>query len=137
MRYIWPELINAIENRQNEIKKGLSYTEQSRRELDITRKKSVEQLEKAREDAKEIVKQARDQCLLLLDQAKVKAMEERDLMLSKAHQEIVSKEKIVYRQLQEKISSLSIAVAERIMEHSMNDDVRNKIADKFVSELDS
>ena len=115
MKYIWPPLLAAIEERQEKIAEGLAAAE-----------KGDEKLEAAKAEADQIVADARKQATGILDQAHARANEivaegkdngvkERDRQLAAAQAEIEQETNKAREELRGQVSAIAIASAEKIL----------------------
>src|SRR5258708_17203840 len=79
VKFIWPPLMRAIEQRQKQIADGLAAGEQGRRELEAAGKRAHEELAKARERVGEIIGSAgkRDSHMMYEAKAPTNAQAER------------------------------------------------------------
>ncbi len=59
MKYVWPPLLTAIEERQKKIADGLTQAERAGKDLELAQAKATEKLKEAKAQAAEIVEQAK------------------------------------------------------------------------------
>src|SRR3970282_2688855 len=87
VKFIWPPLIKAIEERQQKIAEGLAAADRSQKDLAQTQEKVNETLKEARVKANEIIDQAHQRANAIVDQAKTDAVVEatRQKALAGAH----------------------------------------------------
>lgn len=88
MKYIWPQMIKAIEERQTRIAEGLLAGEKGIKALAMAEHRSREVIQEARLQAKTILEQAQAQGQILIEQAKTQAHEDYQKRLSKTHADI-------------------------------------------------
>jgi F-type H+-transporting ATPase subunit b len=135
MKYIWPPILNAIEERQQQIEDGLAAAD-----------KGQESLAKAAAEADEIVSDARKQATGILDQAHARANEivadgksdgvkERDRQLLAAKAEIEQEANRAREELRGQVSAIAIASAEKILQREIDGDAHNDILGKLAQEL--
>ena len=115
MKFIWPPILAALEERQKQIEDGLAAAD-----------KGQEALVKAGAEADEIVGEARKQATGILDQAHARANEivadgksdgvkERDRQLAAAKAEIEHESNRAREELRGQVSAIAIASAEKIL----------------------
>src|SRR4029079_2979813 len=75
-KFIWPWLMEKIEERQKQIADGLAAGEKGRQELELSGKRASAELAKARERAQEIVALAEKRAAQMVEEAKGVAREE-------------------------------------------------------------
>ncbi len=135
MKYIWPPLLTAIEERQEKIAEGLAAAD-----------KGEEKLAAARAEADEIVSDARKQATGILDQAHARANEivaegkaagtkERDRQLDAAKAEIEQETNRAREELRGQVSAIAVASAEKILQREIDDKQHEDILGKLASEL--
>ena len=135
MKFIWPPLLGAIEERQEKIAEGLAAAD-----------KGQEKLEQATAEAEEIISEARKQATGILDQAHARANEivaegkndgakERDRQLAAAKAEIEQETNRAREELRSQVSAIAVASAEKILEREIDDKQHQDILGKLAAEL--
>ena len=135
MKYIWPPILNAIEERQQQIADGLAAAEQGE-----------EKLGQARAEADEIVTDARKQATSILDQAHARANEivadgksdgvkERERQLTAAKAEIEQEANKAREELRGQVSAIAISSAEKILNREIDGKAHEDILGKLAQEL--
>lgn len=135
MKYIWPPILNAIEERQKQIEEGLKAAD-----------KSQEALVKAQAEADEIVADARKQATGILDQANARANEivadgksagekERERQIAAAHAEIEQETNKAREELRGQVSAIAIASAEKILSREIDGKAHEDILGKLAQEI--
>ncbi|HZE10220.1 MAG TPA: F0F1 ATP synthase subunit B, partial [Burkholderiales bacterium] len=84
VKFIWPPLMRAIEQRQKQIADGLAAGDQGRRDLEAAGRRAHEELEKARERVGEIIGSAEKRDAQMLEEAKAAARAEAERILAAA-----------------------------------------------------
>ena len=135
MKYIWPPILNALEERQQQIEEGLAAAD-----------KSQEKLAEATAEADKIVAEARQQATGILDQAHARANEivaegkdagvkERERQLTAAQAEIEQETNKAREELRGQVSAIAIASAEKILNREIDDKAHEDILGKLAQEL--
>ena len=135
MKFIWPPILNAIEERQKQIEDGLAAAD-----------KGEQKLEQARAEADEIVADARKQATSILDQAHARANEivadgksdgvkERERQLTAAKSEIEQEANKAREELRGQVSAIAIASAEKILNREIDGKAHDDILGKLAQEL--
>jgi F-type H+-transporting ATPase subunit b len=135
MKFIWPPLLGAIEERQEKIAEGLAAAD-----------KGQESLEKATVDADGIISDARKQATSILDQANARANEivadgkadgvkERERQLSAAKAEIEQEANRAREELRGQVSAIAVASAEKILMREIDGKQHEDILGKLAAEL--
>jgi F-type H+-transporting ATPase subunit b len=135
MKFIWPPLLAALEERQQQIEEGLAAAD-----------KGKELLVKAAAEADEIVVEARKQATSILDSANSRANEivadgklhgvkERERQLSVAKAEIEQEANRAREELRGQVSAIAIASAEKILNREIDGKAHDDILGKLAQEL--
>ncbi|MDG2107159.1 MAG: F0F1 ATP synthase subunit B [Woeseiaceae bacterium] len=135
MKFIWPPLLAALEERQQQIEEGLTAAD-----------KGKELLVKAAIEADEIVGEARKQATSILDSANVRANEivadgkldgakERERQLSAAKAEIEQEANRAREELRGQVSAIAIMSAEKILNREIDNKAHDDILGKLAQEL--
>ena len=135
MKFIWPPLLEAIEERQQKIADGLAAADEGQ-----------ERLEQATAEAAAIVVEARKQATGILDQAhsfaneivgegKADGAKERDRQLAAAKVEIEQEANRARDELRGEVSAIAIASAEKILQREIDSKQHEDILGKLAAEL--
>jgi F-type H+-transporting ATPase subunit b len=135
MKFIWPPILNALEERQKQIEEGLAAAD-----------KSQEALEAAQAEADTIVAEARQQATGILDQAHARANEivaegkdagvkERDRQLAAAKAEIEQETNKAREELRGQVSAIAVASAEKILRREIDSKAHDDILGKLAQEI--
>ncbi|QCI20170.1 F0F1 ATP synthase subunit B [Buchnera aphidicola (Brachycaudus cardui)] len=135
MKYIWPPIILAIETRQKEIKESLFNVQQAQEELSIIQKSIDKKIKEAKEKAFNIVNEANEQRLLILEDAKSKALKESQKILINTQLEIDMKILDARKNLHKEIVNLSISMAEKIIKKNIGKDENRDLVDELITSL--
>ncbi|AKC60189.1 F0F1 ATP synthase subunit B [Blochmannia endosymbiont of Camponotus (Colobopsis) obliquus] len=135
IKYVWPPLINIIEQRQKKIADDLAYAENIKKKSDRTEKKANKYLQQAQIQAKNIINQANKYKMTLLNEAKKEAQYERTKILSQATKEIQLERSRVYEEIHHQFASLIVTSTEKIIQRSMNKDIDVDIINSVINSL--
>ena len=135
MKYVWPPLLSAIEDRQKKISDGLTQAERAGKDLELAQAKASENLKEAKVQAAEIIEQANKRRNQIVEAAKTEAEVERQKIIAQGEAEVEVDRNRVREELRLKISALAIAGAEKIIKRSMDKEANSDIIDKLVAEL--
>ena len=84
MKYIWPFLIKAMEERNQRISEGLAAAQQGQKDLEEAQTKVSESLNEAKQQAQEIINQAQKRANEIVDEAKDAARDEAEKIKASA-----------------------------------------------------
>ena len=135
MKYVWPPLQKAMQERQKQIADGLAAGEKGRQELAQAAEKVTLELQKAREQASEIVSQAEKRSGELVEEAKNQAKAEGDRIVAAAKAEIDQELNRAKEQLRSQLASLSVVGAEHILMKEIDANAHADMLKRLETEL--
>ncbi|TCP97295.1 ATP synthase F0 subcomplex B subunit [Cricetibacter osteomyelitidis] len=135
MKFVWPPIIKAIEERQAKIADALASADAARKEQADTKVLAEQEIAKAKSQAQEIVDLANKRRNEILENVKTEADELKAKIIAQGHAEVESERKRVQEELRVKVASLAIAGAEKIVGRTVDEAANNDIIDKLVAEL--
>ena len=135
MKFIWPPLMNAIKERQQKIADGLAAAEKARTELKDADERIAEEVRKARQQASEIIDRAQQQGNQIIEKAKAEAQQEIERQKQMAQDEVAHMAQQARDQLREKVGSLALAGAEKIVQREIDPAAHKAMLDQLVTEL--
>ena len=135
MKFVWPPLRKALDERREKIAEGLASADRASRELEVAKRKSAEVLREAKAKATEIVENAYVRAHRVDEQAKEEAIAAADKIKSMAMAEI-EQEKIKAREeLKQELVSLAMAGASKIISAEVDQKASHKILKDFVEKV--
>ena len=88
MRFIWPPIMRALQQRKEKIAEGLAAGERGKHELELARKKALDTLHEAKQQAAEIISRADKRGAEIIEEAKNEAVAEADRIKTAAQQSL-------------------------------------------------
>jgi len=135
MKFVWPALIGAMEERKKVIVDGLEAADRAVRDLQLAQNKAVDQLKEAKQEAASIIEDAKKRASTIVDESKDKAREEGDRLIVAAHAEIEQESNKAREELRTQVASLAIAGAEKILKRAISEDDNRDIVDALAAQL--
>jgi F-type H+-transporting ATPase subunit b len=135
MKYVWPALIGAMEERKNTIADGLEAADRAVRDLELAQNKALDQLKEAKQEAAAIIDEAKKRANSIIDESKDKAREEGDRLIVSAKAEIEQESNKAREELRTKVAALAVAGAEKILERSISEEDNRDIVDDLAAQL--
>jgi F-type H+-transporting ATPase subunit b len=135
MKYLWPPIIAAIEERQNKIAEGLSQAEKARKELADADARVADEIRKARAEATTIIDKAHMQATQIVDKARQDAIVEATKQKAVAAAEIESMAHRARDELRGKVAALAMAGAEKILHREIDANAHKALLDQLVTEI--
>lgn len=135
MKFVWPPIIKAIEERQSSIANALASAEAAKKEQADTKVLVEQEITQAKLQAQEIVDLANKRRNEILDEVKAEAEALKAKIIEQGYAEVESERKRVQEELRVKVASLAVAGAEKIVGRTIDEAANNDIIDKLVAEL--
>jgi len=135
VKFIWPYMLRAIETRQKTIADGLAAAEQGRRALEVSSREADSAIKMARERAAEIIAQAEKRGAQLVDEARSAAKEEGNREKAAAKAEIEQEVTRAREQLRDRVASLAVAGAEKILRREVDARAHGELLDSIKRQL--
>ncbi len=135
MKYIWPPIIKAMQDREKRIADGLAAGERGQHELELAQHKALDQLRDAKIHAAEILDQANKRANHIVEEAKERAREEGERLLTIARSDIEQELETARQQLRSEVANLAIESAEKILARSVDANVQHDLVAKLITEI--
>jgi F-type H+-transporting ATPase subunit b len=135
MKYVWPPIVSALDERSAKIAEGLAAAERGQHEQELGQQKALEVMREAKTNASDIVAQAQKRYNDILDEAKRDAQAEAGRIKAAAHAEIELETNRAREELRERMAALAVAAAEKILEKEINADVHKTLVDSFSKQI--
>lgn len=132
MRFVWPPLMAALEERREKIAAGLAAGEKGRRDLELAHHKVTEILTAAKAQAAQMIEQANQRANHIIEEGKARAREEGDRLLAIAKGDIDREFHTARETLMHQVSSLVIVGAEKVLQHEVNKSANDRIVSEIV-----
>jgi len=135
MKYVWPPLTQAMQERQKKIAEGLDAAGRAQQDLKLAQEKVSNTLRETREQAAEIIELANKQANAIVEEAKEQARAEGERLIAGAKAEIEQEVNRAKDALRTQVAALAILGAEKILESKVDTKAHNKLVEKLASQL--
>ncbi len=135
MKFIWPPLNAAIEERQKKIAEGLSQAEQARKELADADARVADEIRKARAEAATIIEKANQMAGQIVDKARQDAVVEATKQKAIAAADIEAQAHKAREELRGKVAALAVAGAEKILKREIDANAHKALIDQLAAEI--
>jgi F-type H+-transporting ATPase subunit b len=135
MKFGWPHIMAAIEERQQKIAEGLAAADNSQRALAQAQEQVNEELKLARTKANEIIEQAHQRANQIIDQAKNDAIAEASRQKAAAEAEIVASANRAKEDLRRQVSSLAVSGAEKLLRREIDANAHKALLEELAAEI--
>ena len=135
MKYVWPPLVKAMDERKAKIADGLAAAERGAHEQELARERAKEVLHEAKTQAAEIKANAEKQAAMIVEEAKSKAKEEGSRQLAAAQAEIEQEANKAREHLRAKVAELAVAGAEKILRKEIDAEAHKDIVEAVANQI--
>jgi F-type H+-transporting ATPase subunit b len=135
MKFIWPPIIAAIEERQQKIAEGLAAADNAQKNLAQAEEKANEELKAARAKANEIIDQAHQRANQIVDAAKQDAIAEAGRQKALAEAEIDAASNRAREELRKQVSALAVTGAEKLLKREIDANAHKALLDELAAEI--
>ena len=135
MRFIWPHILNAMEERSRKIAQGLAAAEQGEQELAEARDKADAIIREARERASQIIDHAQHAARDLVEQAKGAARSEGARILAAAQQQIELDTTRARETLRREVAGIAVRAASKLLGREIDARKHVDLLDKLTAQI--
>ena len=135
MKFIWPPILGAIEERQKQIADGLAAADEGEKKLTAAQAEADEIVADARKQATSILDQAHARANEIVAEGKTDGVKERERQLGAAKAEIEQEANKAREELRGQVSAIALASAEKILSREIDGKAHEDILGKLAQEL--
>lgn len=135
MKFVWPPLEKALQERQDKIADGLAAAERGQRELELAQHRVKDELKQAKANAADIIEKANRRANQLIEEAKAEAREEAQKVSRLAHEQLIQDVNNAKAQLRSRVASLAVAGAEKIIMREVDEKTSHALMHNLIEEL--
>lgn len=135
-KFAWKPILKGLKDREESIDNALSAAERARNEMANLQADNERLLQEARVERDRILKEARDMRDSMVNDAKGKAQEEADRMITSAREAIANEKNRAVAELKNQVANLSIEIAEKLVRQNLSGDAANQeLAEKLADDV--
>lgn len=135
MKFIWPPLVKALEERKQSIADGLAAAERGKHEKELAESRAKEVLHEAKDQASDIIGHAQKRASEIVEEAKEQAREEGARLVTAAQAEIEREVNRAREELRAQVVSLAVSGASRVLSKEIDAQSHGAMLDDLVSNL--
>jgi F-type H+-transporting ATPase subunit b len=134
-KFAWKPLLQALHTREQEIADSLKKAEEAKKDAERMMQENKLAMEKASTETARLIAEGRAMAEQLKIDIVAKANESAKKMLDQAKEEITREKESAMSQLRSEVADLSISVAEKILDESLDGAKQKKMVDKVIQQL--
>ena len=135
MKFVWPPIATALDERAEKIAHGLAAAEHAKIELSNAHKEVELRLEQTRNESTVLLADAERRAQHMIDEAKARAVEEANRIVAAAHAEAAQEVVKAREALREQVAVLAVKGAEQILRKEINAGVHADLLSHLKTEL--
>ena len=135
MKFIWPPIVNALEERKKQIADGLAAAERGQHEQKLAEQRASEKLREAKEKAQEIIAQAERRASEIVEESKGQARTEGERLLEAARAEIDQEFNRAREALRAQVVSLAVSGAGKVLEREIDAKAHDNLLNELAGNL--
>ena len=135
MRFVWPPITAALDERAKKIAEGLSAADKAKSDLAAANQRVEQQLSAARDDAAKRLADAERLAQQTIEEAKARAAEEGAKIVAAARAEAEQESVKAREALREQVAALAVKGAEAILKREVNAGVHAELLTRLKTEL--
>ena len=135
MKFVWPPIVKALDERKKQIADGLAAGEKGKHELELAQQRAVDVIKEAKEKASEIINLAERRAGEIADEAKVSAKVEAERIVASAQSEIEQETNRAREALRAQMSALVVSAASKVLEKEIDKTKHAELLEGVAKEL--
>jgi F-type H+-transporting ATPase subunit b len=135
MRFVWPPITAALDERAKKIADGLSAADKAKADLAAANQRVEQQLSAARDDAAKRLADAERLAQQMIEEAKARASDEGAKIIAAAKAEAEQEAVKAREVLREQVAGLAVKGAEAILRREVNAGVHAELLGRLKAEL--
>jgi F-type H+-transporting ATPase subunit b len=135
MTYVWTPIVKALHDRKARIAEGLAAAERGHQEKALGEQRALALMKDAKSQASEILSQAQRRAGEIVEEAKGDARVEGQRLVTAAQAEIERETNRAREELREKVATLAVVAAEKILKKEIDAEAHRGLVDSFAKQI--
>lgn len=135
MKFIWPPLTNALNDRKKRIADGLAAAERGQHEQKLAEERATETLRDSKSQAGEIINQSQKRASEIVEEAKSDSRAEGERLITAARAEIEQEVNRAREDLRKQVAALALAGAGKVLEREIDEAAHSKLLDELADQI--
>jgi len=135
MKFVWPPLIKALDERAKKIADGLAAADRGKADLAAAEKRAQAELATARDEGQKRIGEAEKRGQQIIEEAKKTASDEAARILAAAKAEAEQQVSKAREDLRQEVASLAVKGAEQILKREVNAAAHADLLNQLKTEL--
>jgi F-type H+-transporting ATPase subunit b len=135
MKFVWPPLMKALDERAEKIASGLAAADRGKAEMAAAEKRALAEVSAAREVGQQRIGEAEKRALSIIEEAKQTASEEAARIIAAAKADAEQQVTKAREQLRGEVATLAVRGAEQILKREINAAAHADLLNQLKTEL--
>lgn len=135
MKFVWPPIMSALEERKKKIADGLAAAERGKHEQELAEQRAKEVIGEAKQEASNIIAQAQKRASEIVEEAKETARTEGERIVTAANAEIEQEVNRAKEHLRGQVVSIAVAGAGKVLNREIDDKAHDDLLKDLVSQI--
>jgi F-type H+-transporting ATPase subunit b len=135
-KFAWRPLLQALDTRQQGIRKALDDAQRAKQELERLEQESVQIIRKARADAETVITQSRADADRLREEMRQKARAEAEGIVRNAERQIQLETARALQQIRHEAVDLSVMIASKIIQRNLSKEDNEKLIEDALRQVE-
>jgi len=135
MKFVWPPLIKALDERAKKIADGLAAADRGKADLAAAEKRVQTELASARDEGQKRIGDAEKRAQLIIEEAKKTAAEEAARIVANARADAEQQVNKAREELRGEVATLAVKGAEQILKREVNASAHADLLNQLKTEL--
>ncbi len=135
MKFVWPPIAKALDERATKITEGLAAAEKAKQELAVANQRVEAELNQSRDESAARLADAERRAQTLVEDAKGRASEEAAKIIAAARAEAEAEVHKVREGLRDEVANLAVKGAEQILRREVNATVHAELLSQLKAQL--
>ena len=135
MKFVWPPLMNALDERAKKIADGLAAADKGKEAMAVAEKRALAELSTARDEGQKRIGDAEKRALGIIEDAKKTASEEAARIIAAARDEAQQQVGKARDTLRGEVATLAVKGAEQILKREINAAAHADLLSQLQTEL--
>src|SRR5262245_14357863 len=136
-KFAWKPLLQALEGRQQMIRKSLDDAQQAKQELERLQTESAQIIRAGRAEADAIISRSRSDAERLREEMRQKARAEADVVLRNAERQIQLETERALQQIRREAVDLSVMIASKLIQRNLSKEDNDKLIEEALRQMET
>ena len=135
MKFVWPPLVAALEERKKTIADGLAAAEKGKHDGELAKQRVLDTLKDAKAQAQDIINLAEKRASEIVEESKDTARVEGERIIAAANAELEQEVNRAREQLRGQVVSLAVSGASKVLKREIDEKANDDLLKDLVAQL--